>query len=128
MTYLNKIGGAQAVDRIIEEFFKRMEALPEARSVRDLHQEDLAKTKGVMKRYFSEWLNRPAGISTPHGQTGLASRHATMPIGASERDAWMQCMREALRAVVTDEKVRSELEDRLYQLADQLRNDEEKYQ
>ncbi|ADP71187.1 globin [Rhodomicrobium vannielii ATCC 17100] len=126
MTYLNKIGGSQTVDRIIEEFFKRMDALPEARAVRDLHREDLAQTKGVMKRYFSEWLNRPAGIATPLGQSGLASRHATMPIGATERDAWMQCMREALHAVVTDEQIRSELEERLYQLADHLRNDEEK--
>jgi len=126
MTYFNQIGGAQGVDRIIEEFFKRMDALPEARAVRDLHQDDLAKTKGVMKRYFSEWLNRPVGIATPHGQSGLRSRHATMPIGASERDAWMQCMRDALDAVVTDAKIRADLEERLYQLADQIRNDEEK--
>jgi hemoglobin len=124
MTYFSKIGGAPAVDKIVEEFFCRMEALPEARSVRAMHSEDLAKTKSVMKRYFSELLGGPMQISE-RGHPALRGRHSSFAIGPQERDAWMKCMRAALESVVTEESLRRNIEQHFYQLADGVRNDEE---
>lgn len=126
MTYFSKIGGAPAVDKIVEEFFARMEALPEARTVREMHADDLAKTKSVMKRYFSELLGGPMQFSGEHGHPGLKIRHAGMLIGPNERNAWMRCMSEALASVVPDEGDRKYIEERFNQLADLVRNDEEK--
>ena len=126
MTYYSKIGGAPAVDKIVEEFFARMETLPEARTLRGMHAEDLAKTKGIMKRYFSELLGGPMEFSKERGHPGLKLRHTGMPIGPSERDAWMRCMSEALATVVPDAATRKSIEERFNQLADWVRNDEEK--
>ena len=126
MTYFSQIGGAPAIDKIVEEFFRRMEALPEAREVRAMHSDDLAKTKSVMKRYFSELLGGPMQFSETRGHPALKGRHANLPIGPHERDAWMRCMREALEAVVPDAGLRKHIEERFYQLADWVRNDEEK--
>ncbi len=125
MTYFEKIGGAPAVDKIVEEFFRRMETLPEARTIRDMHADDLAKTKSVMKRYFSELLGGPQ-FSETRGHPALKGRHSTMAIGPSERDAWMRCMRQALDTTIADESLRKYIEERFYQLADWVRNDEEK--
>jgi len=125
MTYFSEIGGAPAIDKIVEEFFARMETLPEAQTIRDMHADDLAKTKSVMKRYFSELLGGPMQFSE-RGHPALKGRHAGFPIGPKERDAWMRCMREALGTVVTDQSLRQSIEQRLYQLADWVRNDEEK--
>jgi hemoglobin len=125
MTYFSKIGGARAVDKIVEEFFARMETLPEARRLREMHADDLAKTKSVMKRYFSELLGGPQ-FSETRGNPALKGRHASMDIGPQERDAWMRCMREALKSTVADESLRTYIEERFYQLADLVRNDEEK--
>ncbi len=125
MTYFSQIGGAPAVDRIVEEFFSRMEVSPEARAVRAMHKDDLAKTKSVMKRYFSEWLGGPMEFSETRGHPALRMRHAGFPIGPQERDAWMQCMCEALQIVVADESLRQHIVQRLSQLADAVRNDEE---
>jgi hemoglobin len=121
MTYFAQIGGAPAIDKIVEEFFARMEASPEARTVRDMHADDLAKTKAVMKRYFSELLGGPM-----QGHPALRERHAGFVIGSQERDAWMKCMRLALESVVTDRALCQQIEQRFHQLADWVRNDEEK--
>ena len=125
MTYFSKIGGAPAVDKSVEEFFARMETLPEARRLREMHADDLAKTKSVMKRYFSELLGGPQ-FSETRGNPALKGRHAGMDIGPQERDAWMRCMREALKSTVADESLRTYIEERFYQLAEWVRNDEEK--
>ena len=126
MTYFSQIGGAPAVNQIVEEFFRRMEALPEARTVRAMHSDDLAKTKSVMKRYFSELLGGSMQFPESRGHPALRDRHAAFAIGPQERDAWMRCMREALEAAVPDESLRQHIEQRFYQLADWVRNDEEK--
>jgi hemoglobin len=126
MTYFAQIGGAPAIDKIVEEFFARMEALPEARTVRDMHDDDLAKTKSVMKRYFSELLGGPMQFADSKGHPALKGRHSGLSIGAQERDAWMRCMREALETVVKDPALCKDIEQRFYQLADWVRNDEER--
>ena len=126
MTYFAQIGGAPAVDKIVEEFFSRMEALPEARTVRAMHADDLVKTKAVMKRYFSELLGGPMQFSEERGHPALKGRHAGFAIGPQERDAWMKCMHEALASAVKDARLRDYIEQRFYQLADWVRNDEEK--
>jgi len=126
MTYFSQIGGAPAIDKIVEEFFSRMEALPEAETIRAMHSDDLAKTKSVMKRYFAELLGGPMQFSETRGHPALKGRHAGFSIGPRERDAWMRCMREALETVVTEESLRRHIEERFYQLADWVRNDEER--
>ncbi len=124
-TYFSLIGGAAAVDRIVEEFYRRMDALPEARTIRAMHQGDLASTKAILKRYLGEWLGGPNYYSQTHGHPRLRMRHMRFAIGPSERDAWMLCMRGALKGAVPDEGLRKQIEDRLYQLADWIRNDKE---
>jgi hemoglobin len=126
MTYFAQIGGAAAIDKIVEEFFARMEASPEARTVRGMHADDLAKTKAVMKRYFSELLGGPMQFSEEKGHPALRERHSSFAIGAQERDAWMTCMREALESVIPDPAIRQQIEQRFTKLADWVRNDEEK--
>jgi hemoglobin len=125
MTYFAQIGGAPAVDRIVEEFFSRMEAIPEARSVRAMHADNLAKTKSVMKRYFSELLGGPMEFSEEKGHPALRMRHANFDIGPNERDAWLRCMKGALASVVKDGDLRQKIEQRISQLAEWVRNNEE---
>jgi hemoglobin len=78
-----------------------------------------------MKRYFSELLGGPR-FSEMRSNPALKGRHAGLDIGPKERDAWMRCMREALKTTVPDESLRTYIEERFYQLADWVRNDEEK--
>jgi hemoglobin len=122
-THFSLIGGAPAVDRIVEDFYQRMDTLPEA--IRAMHQSDLAPTKAILKDYFGEWLGGPRSYSAKRGHPRLRMRHIRFAIGPAERDAWMICMCGALQDAIPNEALRSGIEQKLYQLADWVRNDED---
>jgi hemoglobin len=119
------IGGAPAVDRLVERFYARMDELPEARHIRAMHGRELDPIKEVLKRYLGEWLGGPQLYSQARGHPRLRARHLRFPIGADERDAWMVCMRGALGEAVADPAVRQHIELALAKLADWMRNQPE---
>lgn len=122
VTHFRRIGGAAGVDRLIEAFYERMDSLPEARSIRALHADDLAATKEVLKRYIGEWTGGPALYSQERGHPRLRQRHLRFKIGEAERDAWLTCMRGALDEAVDDLALRNELFGSFTKLADWMRN------
>jgi hemoglobin len=122
LTHFSRIGGAPAVDRLVEEFYARVDALPEARTIRTMHAPDLTETKDVLKRYLGEWMGGPPLYSRERGHPRLRQRHLGFKIGEPERDAWLLCMRGALDEVVSDTALRAELFQAFSKLADWMRN------
>lgn len=121
-TIFARIGGAAAVDRLVEAFYGRMDRLPEAKAIRGLHAEDLSAIKDVLKRYLAEWMGGPPLYSQERGHPRLRMRHFGFKIGEAERDAWLMCMRGALEEVVADAALRDELFRTFFKLADWMRN------
>ena len=52
----------------------------------------------------------------------LRARHLPFPIDTAERDAWMQCMTQALAEQVSDPMLRTQLTGALFRTADHMRN------
>jgi hemoglobin len=125
LTNFDRIGGQQAVDRLVAAFYRRMDALPEAQGIRAMHHPDLGATKEVLQRYLGEWLGGPPLYSQERGHPRLRKRHMRLSIGPAERDAWMLCMDGALDEVVADPSMREKLRDAFLKLADWVRNDPE---
>ncbi|MEW5424770.1 group II truncated hemoglobin [Amorphus sp. 3PC139-8] len=117
-----RIGGAATIDRLVEVFYARMDTLPEAQGIRALHRPDLTSTKEVFKRYLGEWTGGPRLYSAEKGHPRLRWRHLGVPIGESERDQWLMCMRGALDETVADDEARAVLYDAMAGLADWMRN------
>jgi hemoglobin len=124
-TYFSMIGGAPAVDRLVESFYARMDTFAGARAIRAMHDADLAPTKAILKAYLGEWLGGPTLYSQKRGHPRLRMRHTRFAIGPAERDAWMTCMKGALAETIADDAIRGQIEQKLYQLADWVRNDED---
>lgn len=122
VTPYQRIGGAVIVDRLVEAFYRRMDSLPEAKVIRDMHPNDLGSTKRTLKRYLSEWLGGPKLYSPEKGHPRLRQRHMGFSIGASERDAWLLCMRGALEETVADAQARQDVDAAMTKLADWMRN------
>ena len=122
VTMFERIGGAAAVDRLVEAFYRRMDHEPAAALIRTMHPEDLGPTKQVLKRYLTEWAGGPKLYSPEKGHPRLRQRHMPFRIGDAERDAWLVCMRAALAEVVANAEARSELDLALTRLADWMRN------
>jgi hemoglobin len=104
-----RIGGRAVVERLVEAFYERMSALPEAAAIRAMHAEDLTDIKALFVMYLTEWLGAPGEYSARHGHPRLRQRHARFRIGPAERDAWMACMLGALDEVVPDVLLREQL-------------------
>jgi hemoglobin len=122
VSIFERIGGAVIIDRLVEAFYARMDTLPEAKTIRDMHDRDLGPVKNVLKRYLCEWTGGPKLYSAEKGHPRLRQRHFGFAIGAPERDAWMLCMGGALDEVVKDVEARQELHARFSKLADWMRN------
>ena len=118
----DRIGGAVAIDRLVEAFYGYMDSLPEAKTIRDMHHDDLGSVKIVLKRYLSEWTGGPKLYSPEKGHPRLRQRHMHFSIGNADRDAWLLCMRKALAETVADPEARAELDGNMTKLADWMRN------
>jgi hemoglobin len=118
----DRIGGAVAIDRLVESFYGHMDSLPGTKKIRAMHEADLGPLKSVLKRYLSEWTGGPKLYSPEKGHPRLRQRHMGFPIGNAERDAWMACMGLALAEHVKDEASRAELSENMRKLADWMRN------
>jgi len=119
-----RIGGQPVIDALVDAFYRRMDTLPEAKTIRDMHADDLGPLAEVLKRYLGEWMGGPALYSQERGHPRLRMRHNRFHIGPAERDAWMVCMTGALEEVVDDETLRVQLAQSFYKLADWVRNDD----
>lgn len=119
------LGGEAAVRRLVARFYKLMDTLPEAYGVRKLHPRDLKGSEDKLFMFLSGWLGGPQLYVEKFGHPRLRQRHLPYSIGATERDEWMLCMREALAEQVADAELRAWLDRKLGDLADFMRNRDE---
>jgi hemoglobin len=117
-----RIGGEEPVARLVDAFYRQMDTLPEAAGIRAMHGADLRAIKEVLRLYLIEWLGGPPTYSARRGPPRLRARHAPFSIGPADRDAWMLCMRGALREVVADAGLRDELEAAFLRVANAVVN------
>lgn len=120
-----RIGGTEAIARLVERFYVHMDARADAQVVRAMHPADLGPVKAVLVRYLTEWTGGPQVYSAERGKPRLRRKHLPFAIGAPEREAWLACMTQALADTVDDDQLRRELLDAFSRTADFIRNDQE---
>jgi len=121
-THFERLGGAAAVARLVDAFYRQMDTRADARGIRAMHEPDLASTKSVLVFYLCEWLGGPKDYSAQRGHPRLRMRHAPFAIGIAERDAWLACMRAALDETGAQAELRDELMQAFFKTADWMRN------
>jgi hemoglobin len=120
--HFEQIGGAAAIARLTELFYRHMDSLPEAKTIRALHPPDLSRSQQTLFKYLVGWMGGPPLYAAEHGHPRLRHKHLSFAIGDAERDAWMKCMQLALDEVVVDEAFRREIAAAFCKTATFLRN------
>lgn len=120
-----RLGGEEAVRRLVNRFYELMDALPEARGIRAMHPVDLSSSREKLLKFLSGWLGGPPLYVEEYGHPRLRARHLPFSIGVAERDAWLLCMRQALSEMDMNELLREHLFQSLRNTADFMRNREE---
>ena len=120
--HFETIGGETAIIQLVDKFYYYMNTLPEAAGMRSMHAADLSHTKLLLVQFLIEWLGGPKVYSAEHGHPSLRKRHMHFPIGEAESNAWMSCMRHAMADVVSNIKLRHQLEESFSKTANFIRN------
>jgi hemoglobin len=121
-TLYDQIGGEASVRALVSKFYDLMDTLPEASGIRALHPKDLRGSREKLFMFLSGWLGGPSLYIEKFGHPRLRARHLPFPIGGSERDQWMLCMTEAMKALNLDANLQLTLRNAFAQTADFMRN------
>jgi hemoglobin len=104
-----RLGGHEAVVRLVDAFYAAMDVRADARSIRAMHGADLSHTKAVLVTYLDEWLGGPKRYTEQRGTPRLGRVHAPFALDAAAADAWLACMAQALEETCADAALRGEL-------------------
>jgi hemoglobin len=118
--HYRQLGGADALQRLVERFYTLMDQLPQARTIRAMHPADLTASRERLFMFLSGWLGGPPLYAERIGPPRLRRDHAAFAIDFAARDAWMACMTQALNEQVEDEMLREQLRAALFKTADFL--------
>lgn len=103
---LERIGGRPAVERIVQEFYDRVEADAE---LRRLFPEDLAAGREKQALFLEQWLGGEPRYSERYGHPRLRARHFPFVIDERAAGLWLRHMGEALRAAGVPEREMQEV-------------------
>lgn len=117
-----EIGGAEVIRALVNRFYDLMEASAEAAGIRQLHPADLQGSRDKLFMFLVGWMGGPPIYVEKYGHPRLRARHLPFPIGATERDQWLNCMKQAMVDLQLDERLRSQLAHLFAQTANHMRN------
>lgn len=116
------LGGAEAVQTLVDRFYDLMDTLPEAATIRAMHARSLKSSREKLVLFLTGWLGGPPLYMEKHGHPRLRMRHAPFVIDEDARQAWMLCMRQALDEQVDNDELRRFLDQALDRVAAHMRN------
>jgi len=95
-TSFRAAGGVEGIRRLVDDFYDIMDAWPGAEVIRRMHPADLAESRDKLARFLCGWLGGPKLYREKYGPIRIPAAHAHLTIGPAERDAWLECMRQAI--------------------------------
>lgn len=106
-----KLGGEEILRELVTSFYHHMDTLFEAKECRDLHPKSLKGSEEKLFMFLSGWLGGPSLYIEKYGHPRMRMRHMPFKIGEREKDQWLLCMHNALKAL----ELESDLEQELWQ-------------
>ena len=89
-------GGVGGITKLVDDFYRYMDELPEAKTIREMHETDLTIVKDKLVRFLCSWLGGPRLYHEKYGSISIPGVHRPFAIGEAERDAWLLCMQKAI--------------------------------
>lgn len=115
-------GGEVGIRKLVNDFYDVMEHWPEAQKIRKMHPADLTVSRDKLTLFLCGWLGGRQSYSQKYGPIRIPQVHSHLEIGSGERDAWLQCMQEALKTQPYSADFKEYLLEQLYVPAERSRN------
>ncbi len=91
-----QLGGEAGVRALVDRFYDTMQLEARFAELRAMHPGDLGGSRDKLHWFLCGWLGGPALYEQRFGHPRLRMRHFPYAIGTRERDAWIDCMRQAM--------------------------------
>ncbi|MCO4758143.1 MAG: group II truncated hemoglobin [Oceanospirillaceae bacterium] len=116
------LGGEAGVRQLSQELYRVMSGSADAKTIRDMHAEDLSGVSDKLFMFLSGWLGGPNLYLQKYGTICLSTPHSKYAIGPAERDQWLACMDGALDNVGASADLKAMLKEPMFNLADVMCN------
>ena len=118
--YYELFGGEAFFSDLVSQFYARV-ATNEI--LRPMYPErDMAGAARRLQMFLEQYWGGPTTYQEERGHPRLRMRHAGFHIGPAARDAWLACMREAVKGMEMDEAAQEKLWRYLEGAAEHLLN------
>ena len=107
---------------IVEAFYDVMDTDEKAKTIRQMHPEDLTSSSEKLFMFLSGWTGGPQLYTERYGHPFLRRRHLPFKIGEEDRDQWIYCMTKGMLNLKMEEEKIKALLNALYPIADFIRN------
>lgn len=95
-TSFRAAGGVEGLRRLVDDFYDIMDREPSAATIRRMHPADLTESRDKLTLFLCAWLGGPKLYREKYGPIRIPVAHAHLHIEEAERDAWLECMRQAI--------------------------------
>jgi hemoglobin len=116
------IGGAEKLRELVDRFYDLMDLEENYQGIRLMHPADSTSSREKLFMFLSGWMGGPDLFVQQYGHPRLKARHLPFSIGISERDQWLQCMRQAMKDVGINGILFERLMQSFFTTADWMRN------
>lgn len=116
-----RLGEEEGVRLLIERFYGFMHSLPEAKTIREMHADDLTPMVDKLALFLTGWMGGPQRYREKYGRIIIPLAHAPFTIGTKERDQWLLCMSRALDSLEVDQDLIDLLLPSFAQMAEMCR-------
>lgn len=114
-------GEYEGIKALVDAFYRHMDEIPEARTIRKMHPEDLAVASDKLTRFLCGWLGGEKLFARKYGPITIPAVHAHLDIGEAERDAWLNCMEKAIAEQSYADSFKTYLLEQLFVPAERIR-------
>ncbi|MBL4584592.1 MAG: group II truncated hemoglobin [Pseudomonadales bacterium] len=89
-------GQLPGITQLVDLFYDNMDSLAVASVIRNMHPQDLTESRTKLAYFLSGWLGGPKLYSQHYKPIGIPAVHKHLPVGQSEAEAWLHCMKQAI--------------------------------
>ena len=116
------LGREAGIRRLVNRFYDVMDTEEIAKGIRAMHPDSLEMSREKTALFLIGWSGGPNVYVERYGHPRLRARHLPFPIDTAAKEAWMYCMRTALREMISDRYICQQIEENFDRIADHMRN------
>lgn len=102
-TPYTRIGGREAIARMVDRFYDLMQNKPDYRAVRAMHDGDFAPMREKLTDFLVQWMGGPRDWFDKNPGVCMMSGHAAYPgMATKTANQWIAAMKEAADLEIPD--------------------------